>query len=103
MKNWKTGFKSTIDKKDLPIGLFKSFLLFLIAAFLLITTAPIGFLFAIVRQLVFSKVKMLSIYLLEVALVFDQAGNVVMQHFLNFTLLKLKSIKVRIVRYTFLL
>ncbi len=88
MKNWKTGFKSTIDKKDLPIGLFKSFLLFLIAAFLLITTAPIGFLFAIVRQLVFSKVKMLSIYLLEVALVFDQAGNVVMQHFLNFTLLK---------------
>ena len=87
MKNWKLGVKSSVDKNDLPIGLFKSFLLFLIAALLLITTAPIGFVFALVRQLVFRRVKMLSIYLLEVALVFDQAGNVVMQHFLNFVLL----------------
>lgn len=87
MKNWKLGVKSSVDKNDLPIGLFKSFLLFLIAALLLITTAPIGFVFALVRQLVFRRVKMLSIYLLEVALVFDQAGNVVMQHFLNFALL----------------
>ena len=88
MINWKSGFKSTIDENDLPIGVFKSFLLCLIATLLLITTAPIGFIFALVRQIVFSKVRMLSIYLLEVALVFDQAGNVIMQHFLNFALLK---------------
>ena len=88
MKNVKSSVVSKIDKKDAPISLFKSFLLFLIAAFLLLTTAPIGLLFALIRQIVYRKVKLLSVYLIEVALVFDQAGNVVMQHFLNFILLK---------------
>lgn len=88
MKNSETVLTATIEEEKAPIGLFKSFLLFLIAALLLITTAPIGFLFALIRQIIFNKAKMLSIYLLEVAVVFDQAGNVVMQHFLNFILLK---------------
>lgn len=88
MKNIKSSVISKIGNKNAPISLFKSFLLCLIAAILLLTTAPIGFLFALIRQLIFRKVKLLSIYLIEVALVFDQAGNVVMQHFLNFVLLK---------------
>jgi len=70
-----------------PAHLFKSFLLFCIALLLLITTAPIGFLYALVRQIFFEKVKSLSLFFIEVALVLDQAGNVVMQHLLNDTLL----------------
>jgi hypothetical protein len=68
--------------------LFKCFLLFLIALCLLITTAPFGLLFALGRQLLYRKIHLLSVYLLEVALVIDQAGNVIMQHLLNFALLK---------------
>ena len=68
-------------------NLFKSFLLFCIAFVLLITTAPIGFFYALVRQIIFEKVKTLSLFFTEVALVLDEAGNVVMQHLLNDTLL----------------
>jgi hypothetical protein len=67
--------------------LFKSFLLFCIALVLLVTTAPIGFLYTLIRQIIFEKVKTLSIFFTEVALVLDEAGNVVMQHLLNDTLL----------------
>lgn len=91
MQNHKLRPAPSLGKQETNMNIAKSTLLFLIATVLLITTAPIGILFALVRQLVFSKVKLLSIYLLEVALVFDQAGNVVMQHFLNFTLLKKSS------------
>ena len=88
MQNEKLRPTPFIRKEETSMNIFKSALLFLIATVLLITTAPIGILFTLVKQLVFNKAKLLSIYLLEVALVFDQAGNVVMQHFLNFTLLK---------------
>ena len=67
----------------------KSFLLFLIALILLTTTAPIGFIYTILRQLFVNKVKTLSLYFTEIALVLDEAGNVVMQHILNdFLLIK---------------
>ena len=65
----------------------KSTLLFLIALILLTTTAPIGFIYTILRQLFVNKVKTLSLYFTEIALVFDEAGNVVMQHILNDILL----------------
>ncbi len=74
-------------KNNNTANLFKSFLLFCIAVVLLITTAPIGFFYALVRQIIFEKVKTLSIFFTEVALVLDEAGNVVMQHLLNDTLL----------------
>ena len=74
-------------KNNNTANLFKSFLLFCIAFVLLITTAPIGFFYALVRQIIFEKVKTLSIFFTEVALVLDEAGNVVMQHLLNDTLL----------------
>ena len=67
----------------------KSILLFSIALILLTTTAPIGFIYTILRQLFVNKVKTLSLYFTEIALVFDEAGNVVMQHILNdFLLIK---------------
>ena len=67
----------------------KSILLFSIALILLTTTAPIGFIYTIVRQILVNKVKTLSLYFTEIALVFDEAGNVVMQHILNdFLLIK---------------
>lgn len=67
----------------------KSILLFSIALILLTTTAPIGFIYTIVRQIFVNKVKTLSLYFTEIALVFDEAGNVVMQHILNdFLLIK---------------
>jgi 8-oxo-dGTP diphosphatase len=67
----------------------KSILLFLIALILLTTTAPIGFIYTILRQLFVNKFKTLSLYFTEIALVFDEAGNVVMQHILNdFLLIK---------------
>jgi hypothetical protein len=51
-------------------------------------TAPIGFIFALLQKLFTRKIQSLRDYLLEVALVLDQAGNVIMQHFLNAALLK---------------
>lgn len=82
--------KNKVNKQtsEPPMHLFKSFSLFLIALCLLITTAPFGLLFALGRQLLYRKIQLLSVYLLEVALVIDQAGNVIMQHLLNFALLK---------------
>jgi 8-oxo-dGTP diphosphatase len=74
-------------KNNNTANLFKSFLLFCIALVLLVTTAPIGFVYALIRQIIFEKVKTLSIFFTEVALVLDEAGNVVMQHLLNDTLL----------------
>lgn len=74
-------------KNNNSVPILKSFLLFCIACILLVTTAPIGFLYALFRQIIFEKVKTLSIFFTEVALVLDQAGNVVMQHLLNDTLL----------------
>lgn len=60
----------------------------LIIAFILLTlTAPIGFIYACIRQIVLVKVKTLSIFFTELALVLDEAGNVVMQHLLNDSLL----------------
>lgn len=91
MQNHKLRPRPFSQSKATSVNLVKSALLFFIAVFLLITTAPIGILFAIIRQLFQSKVVMLNIYLLEVALVLDQAGNVIMQHFLNFVLLKKKK------------
>jgi len=74
-------------KNNNTANLFKSFLLFCIALVLLVTTAPIGFFYALIRQIIFEKVKTLSLFFTEVALVLDEAGNVVMQHLLNDTLL----------------
>ena len=69
--------------KSHTINFLKSILLFLIALILLITTAPIGFIYTIIRQIFFNKFKTLSLYFTEIALVLDEAGNVVMQHILN--------------------
>lgn len=78
-------------KKNIPIQLLKSFMLFLIAFILLLTTAPLGFLYTIIRQIVFLKVKTLRNFFTELALVLDEAGNVVMQHLLNDSLLIKKA------------
>ncbi len=74
-------------KKDPSPPLWKSSLLFLIALILLLLTAPFGFVYALLRQLLFEKAKSLSLFFIELALVLDEAGNVVMQHLLNDTLL----------------
>jgi hypothetical protein len=74
-------------KKREPHNFLMSFLLFCVALLLVITTAPIGFLYAIIRQAFSSKSKSLNVYFIEVALVLDEVGNVMMQHFLNDTLL----------------
>lgn len=74
-------------KNESSLGIGKSFLLFIIAFVLLVTTAPIGFLYALIRQTFFSKTKPLRIFLVEVALALDVAGNVMMQHLLNDILL----------------
>lgn len=74
-------------KKDATTGLIKSFLLFGIAFVLLVTTTPIGFVYALLRQLFLGKIKTLQIYFIEVALALDNTGNVMMQHLLNDTLL----------------
>ena len=79
-------------KKEAPMSLLKSFLLFCIAIVLLIFTTPIGFLYALLRQLFFGKLKTLSLYFLEVAISIDNTGNVMMQHLLNdFLLIKQKE------------
>ncbi len=80
--------ENQIQPKESKKGIFTSFLLFLIAIFLLSVTAPIGFIFALLQKLFTRKIQSLRDYLLEVALVLDQAGNVIMQHFLNAVLLK---------------
>jgi hypothetical protein len=74
-------------KKDTGAGFIKSFILFGIAFVLLVTTTPIGFVYALLRQLFVGKIKTLQIYFIEVALALDNAGNVIMQHLLNDTLL----------------
>jgi len=74
-------------KKDAGMGFIKSFLLFGIAFVLLVTTTPIGFIYALLRQLFVGKIQTLQIYFIEVALALDNAGNVIMQHILNDTLL----------------
>ncbi len=74
-------------KKREPHSFLMSFLLFCVALLLVITTAPIGFLYAIIRQAFSSKSKSLNVYFIEVALVLDEVGNVTMQHFLNDILL----------------
>jgi hypothetical protein len=73
--------------KSTPMPLFKSLLLFCIAFVLFFTTAPFGFLYAVVRQSLVKRVHSLSIYFLELALALDNAGNVLMQHVLNDALL----------------
>ena len=78
--------------KSHTINFLKSILLFLIALILLTTTAPIGFIYTIIRQLIVNKVKTLSLYFTEIALVLDEAGNVIMQHILNdFLLIKKRN------------
>jgi hypothetical protein len=67
--------------------LWKSFLLFCIAMILFFTTAPFGFLYAVIRQTFVKSVNSLSVYFLELALALDNAGNVLMQHVLNDALL----------------
>jgi len=67
--------------------LWKSFLLFCIAFVLFFTTAPFGFLYAVIRQTFAKSVNSLSLYFLELALALDNAGNVFMQHVLNDALL----------------
>jgi hypothetical protein len=79
--------KKYFMKKDATTGFIKSFLLFGIAFVLVVTTTPIGFLYALLRQLFSGKIKTLQIYFIEVALALDNAGNVIMQHLLNDTLL----------------
>jgi 8-oxo-dGTP diphosphatase len=70
-----------------PMPLFKSILLFCIAFVLFFTTAPIGFLYAVIRQSLAKRVHSISVYFLELALALDNAGNVLMQHVLNDALL----------------
>ena len=70
-----------------PHSILMSFLLFCVALLLVITTAPIGFIYALIRQTCSSKSKSLNVYFIEVALVLDEVGNVTMQHLLNDILL----------------
>ncbi|MGI9138888.1 MAG: hypothetical protein ACR2IM_07595 [Sediminibacterium sp.] len=74
-------------KKDTTMSFIKSFVLFGITFGLIVTTTPIGFLYALLRQLFFGKIKSLQNYFIEVALALDNAGNVIMQHLLNDILL----------------
>ena len=73
--------------KSFHMPLWKSFLLFCIAIVLFLTTAPLGFLYALIRQSIVKQVASLSIYFLELAIALDNAGNVLMQHVLNDVLL----------------
>jgi hypothetical protein len=74
-------------KKEPTMSLLKSFILFCIAIILLIFTAPIGFFYALLRQLLFGKLKTLNVFFLEVAIAIDNTGNVIMQYLLNDLLL----------------
>lgn len=77
--------------KSAYMPLWKSLLLFCIAMVLFLTTAPFGFLYAVIRQGIVKQVSSLAIYFLELALALDNAGNVLMQHVLNDTLLLKKE------------
>ena len=77
--------------KPAYMPLWKSLLLFCIAIVLFLTTAPFGFLYAVIRQGIVKQVSSLAIYFLELALALDNAGNVLMQHLLNDTLLLKKE------------
>ena len=77
--------------KPAYMPLWKSLLLFCIAIVLFLTTAPFGFLYAVIRQGIVKQVSSLAIYFLELALALDNAGNVLMQHVLNDTLLLKKE------------
>ena len=74
-------------KNNASTGFIKSFLLFAIAFVLIVTTTPIGFVYALLRQLFLGKIITFQIYFIELALALDNAGNVIMQHLLNDTLL----------------
>jgi 8-oxo-dGTP diphosphatase len=74
-------------KKEPTMSLLKSFLLFCIAFVLLITTAPIGFFYALLRQFFSGKLKTLNVFFIEVAIAIDNTGNVMMQYLLNDLLL----------------
>ena len=58
--------KNFFMKKDTTTGFIKSFLLFGIAFVLVVTTTPIGFLYALLRQLFVGKIKMENIHLVVV-------------------------------------
>ncbi len=74
-------------KNNASTGFIKSFLLFAIAFVLIVTTTPIGFVYALLRQLFLGKIITFQIYFIELALALDNTGNVIMQHLLNDTLL----------------
>ena len=74
-------------KKEPTMSLLKSFSLFCIAIVLLIFTTPIGFFYALLRQLFLGKLKSISVYFLELAISIDNTGNVMMQYLLNDLLL----------------
>lgn len=67
--------------------LWKALLLFLLASILLVTTAPFGFLYAVIKQSIVKRVHSLSVYFLELAIAIDNLGNALMQHVLNDALL----------------
>lgn len=75
-----------MDKNE-TMPLYKSSLLFLIALVLLVTTAPFGFIYALIKQSIIKQAHSLSVYLLELALALDHLGNALMQHVLNDALL----------------
>lgn len=77
--------ENRIKTQNMP--LWKSLLLFLVAAILLVTTAPFGFLYAVIRQGIVKQVHSLSVYFLELAIAVDNLGNALMQHVLNDALL----------------
>lgn len=73
--------------KNVTMPLWKSLLLFVVALVLLMTTAPLGFLYAVIRQSIVKQVHSLSVYFLELAIALDNLGNALMQHVLNDALL----------------
>lgn len=73
--------------KTQNMPLWKSLLLFVLASVLLVTTAPFGFLYAVIRQSIVKQVHSLSVYFLELAIAVDNLGNALMQHVLNDALL----------------
>ncbi len=77
--------ENRIQTQNMP--LWKSLLLFVVAAILLVTTAPFGFLYAVIRQSIVKQVHSLSVYFLELAIAVDNLGNALMQHVLNDALL----------------
>jgi hypothetical protein len=83
--------KNNFMKNNLALHFMKSLLLFGIAFVLLVTTAPVGFVYTLVRQIFLLKFRWLAIYFIEVAIALDAAGNVLMQHLLNDMLLVKKE------------